>query len=766
MTLARQLTLAMVAVTLLSSAIVAAVVDYEVSDVVRPAELARLQATMGSEIAGLQAYVSNLQADVLAAARAAPASQLLSAHARGLPLPAAERERTNELFEALLFAKPNYLQLRLIAADQAGRELVRLERDRAGENLRRVPELALQAKGDRPYVRATLDHPGPDAFITAIELRQEHGQISVPHVPVLRAAVAHQDGTGARDGLTVLTVDMAPALRRMQEGLEPITHKVYLFDRGGNFMLHPEPGRAFGRDLGTGEDFQRNFPDHAELLTLTEPWIGEARDPNAQLTHTLAIPFILAGGPELVLLATGVSTAGTTELLDRAVLFAALGAGLLAALLALLISRRITRPLTQMTSLAEKYPDTQGQPLPVDATGELGVLARALARVDAQIRESNQLIQQEEARFRRVFESVPHATLIVDDAQRIVLANGRAETVFGYAREELLGSELSSLIPAAMREAHRGYFSEFLGKPASRAMAMGRAIEIRRKNGEPAHVEIGLSHITSSTGRNEVLASIVDVSNRVRSEAALRQSNRELEQFAYVASHDLQEPLRMVANYTELLARRYEGKLDEKADKYIRFAVDGARRMQKLISDLLQYSRVESQGGSFARVDLNVTVRQVLESLQVATEEAHASVQVDPLPVVIADATQMQQLFQNLLDNAIKFRGDQPPRIVVSANNNGVNDEGKDAAEQIPRDKVRIAVQDNGIGIDMQNAHRMFEMFQRGHSRDRFPGTGIGLAISKRVVERHGGNIWVEPSPTGGSTFCFTLDLAAPGRRA
>ena len=757
MTVARQLTLAMVAVTLLSSAIVAVVVDYEVSDVVRPAELARLQTSMGSEIASLQAYVSNLQSDALAAARAATASEILAAHARALPLPAADRERTADVFSALLSAKPQYLQLRLIAGDPEGRELVRIERDRAGDSVRRVPELALQAKGDRPYVRATLEQRAAEIFISAIELKQEHGQISVPHVPVLRAAVPHVSDAGVRDGLTVMTADMGPALRRLQEALDPITHELYLFDRNGNFMIHPEPGRAFGRDLGTGEDFQRSFPDHPDLRHVTKPWLGETHDPNGLLTHMLAIPFVLADGPQLVLLATGVSTARTTGMLDRTVLLAALGAGAIAALMALLISRRITRPLVQMTELAERYPESQDQPLPVDASGELGSLARALARVGTQIRERNEQIQQEEARFRRVFESVPQATLIVDEAQRIVLANARAETLFGYSREELLGSELSSLLPENVRDAHRGYFAEFLAKPASRAMAMGRAIEIRRKNGEPGHVEIGLSHFTSSSGQNEVLASIVDVSNRVRSEAALRQSNRELEQFAYVASHDLQEPLRMVANYTELLARRYEGKLDEKADKYIHFAVDGARRMQKLISDLLQYSRVESQGGSFSRVDLNVTVRQVLESLQVASEEAHATIQVDPLPIVMADATQMQQLFQNLLDNAIKFRGDNAPNIVVTANDNGVTDGGKN--------KVRISVQDNGIGIDMQNAHRMFEMFQRGHSRERFAGTGIGLAVSKRVVERHGGKIWVEPSPAGGATFCFTLNLASSGRR-
>lgn len=761
MTVARQLTLAMVILALLSSALVGALIDHELRNVVEPTELSRVQTGMGSEISILQAYAGSLHADSLSALRAAPPHELLLAHARGQPLPAADEQRTSDLYLALLSAKPSYLQLRLIAADRDGRELVRVERDRAGESLRRVPALALQAKGERPYVHAALARRDVDVYVSPIELRQEHGQVMVPHTPVLSAAVKHTEpGATEPEGLVVLNIDMSPALRRLQEALDPVTHGVYLFDRGGNFIVHPEPGRAFGRDLGTGEDFARSFPNHSALLKLNKPWRGEAKEPDGQTTHMLAIPFTLAGGPELVLLATGVSSASATSHVRRAALTAALVAGVIAVLAALLISWRITRPLAEMTELAERYPSTRDQALPVDARGELGSLARALARMDTEISACHELIRQEEQRFRRVFESVPHATLIVDREQRIVLANGRAEVVFGYTREELLGSALNILIPEAQREAHNKHFDEYFDKPTARAMAMGRAIEVRRKNGEPAHVEIGLAPMSSASGGQEVLASIVDVSNRVRSEAALRQSNRELEQFAYVASHDLQEPLRMVANYTELLARRYQGKLDEKADKYIHYAVDGARRMQKLISDLLQYSRVESQGGSFSRVDLNVTVNQVLDGLQVAIGEAQAKIEVQPLPVVVADATQMQQLFQNLLDNAIKFRGDKPPKIVVSANDNGTLDGGGG------KDKVRICVQDNGIGIDMQNAHRMFEMFQRGQSRERFAGTGIGLAVSKRVVERHGGKIWVEPAPSGGSTFCFTLDLAAPGRRA
>lgn len=757
MSVARQLTLAMVLVALLSSALASVLVDHQMRQVVGPTELSRLQTAMSSEISSLQGYVSGLHSDSLSALRAAPTDALLSAHAQDLPLPAAERQQTSDLYMALLSAKTNYLQLRLIAADREGQELVRVERERAGESLRRVPQLALQEKGDRPYVRAALAQEDSEVYVSPVELRQEHGQVTVPHTPVLRAAVRHAHAsTPTVEGLVVLSLDMGPALRRLQEALDPITHALYLFDRGGNFIIHPEPGRAFGRDLGTGEDFARSFPGHDDLLKLNRPWLGEAKEADGSTSHLLALPFTLADGPELVLLATGVSTAAALSQVHEKALMAAGLAGVLAMLAALLISRQITRPLAQISELAERYTSTPGAALPVEASGELGTMARALARMDTQLHERDALLEQEERRFHSVFESVPHATLIVNSEQRIVLANARAEAVFGYTRAELLGSELTTLIPEALREAHRKYFAEYFDKPAARAMAMGRSLEIRRKDGETAHVEIGLAPMLSANGGQEVLASIVDVSNRVRSEAALRLSNRELEQFAYVASHDLQEPLRMVANYTELLARRYEGKLDEKADKYIHYAVDGARRMQKLISDLLQYSRVESQGGSFSRVDLNVTVNQVLDGLQVAIGEASAKIEVKPLPVVLADATQMQQLFQNLLDNAIKFRGDKPPTIVVSANDNATKDGGA------AKDKVRISVQDNGIGVDMQNAHRMFEMFQRGQSRERFAGTGIGLAVSKRVIERHGGKIWVEPTPSGGSTFCFTLDLAAP----
>ena len=247
-----------------------------------------------------------------------------------------------------------------------------------------------------------------------------------------------------------------------------------------------------------------------------------------------------------------------------------------------------------------------------------------------------------------------------------------------------------------------------------------------------------------------------DVTEKRKSEEALKEtldeltrSNKELEQFAYVASHDLQEPLRMVASYLQLIARRYRERLDPDADEFIGFAVDGATRMQKMINDLLALSRVGTRGKPFLPTDSGEALANALRDLGVAIEESGATVTHDPLPTVDADESQLTLLFQNLIGNAVKFRGDRPPRIHVSARRE--------------EDGWVFAVRDNGVGIDPQYFERVFVIFQRLQAGGMSKGTGIGLAICKKIVERHGGRIWVESAPDEGATFCFTLPLTKGG---
>ena len=226
----------------------------------------------------------------------------------------------------------------------------------------------------------------------------------------------------------------------------------------------------------------------------------------------------------------------------------------------------------------------------------------------------------------------------------------------------------------------------------------------------------------------------------------LERSNAELEQFAYVASHDLKEPLRLIASYTHLLEKRYKGKLDADADEFIGYTVESAMRMQRLINDLLAYSRVSMHSKAFDKADLNEALKQALFNLQIAIEENQALITQDDLPVLNADAIQMAQLFQNLVGNALKFHGQQPPCIHISATQAG--------------EMWIIAVRDNGIGIDARFSERIFVLFQRLHDRSEYSGTGIGLAICKRIVERHQGKIWVDSEPGKGATFYFTLPAA------
>jgi PAS domain S-box-containing protein len=268
-------------------------------------------------------------------------------------------------------------------------------------------------------------------------------------------------------------------------------------------------------------------------------------------------------------------------------------------------------------------------------------------------------------------------------------------------------------------------------------------------------LELRVHERTAELARtNEELALEIAERKRAENELAIRaralaSSNAELEQFAYVASHDLQEPLRMVTSFTQLMVNRYRGNLDADADEFIEYIADGAKRMSRLINDLLEYSRVGTRGRPLLPTDCGAVFQLACKNLRVAIEETDATVTSDPLPIVLGDETQLLQLFQNLIGNALKFHGEEPPRIHL-----GVE----------PQDgKWLFRVSDNGIGIEPQYAERIFTIFQRLHSRDEYPGTGIGLAVCKKIVERHGGRIWVESGPGAGATFCFLLQASDQG---
>ena len=350
----------------------------------------------------------------------------------------------------------------------------------------------------------------------------------------------------------------------------------------------------------------------------------------------------------------------------------------------------------------------------------------------------------------RSINSATNGILIADARQPdlpTVYCNAAFEKITGYAKEEVLGQNCRFL---------QGTDHHQPGLDAIRqAIRQGTEAkaELRnyRKDGSLFWNELYIAPVKDHQDQLTHFIGIqTDISQRKHQEIELAnktrelaQSNAELQQFAYVASHDLQEPLRMVASYTQLLGKRYRGKLDQDADEFIGYAVDGATRMQRLIRDLLEYSRVGSERQSFEQTDCELVFQQAMHNLSASVRERHAEVTHDPLPTIRASPTHLIQVFQNLIGNALKFQGDAPPKIHVGA--------------QVLPDGWEFSVRDNGVGIPGDQLDRIFAIFQRLHGQSEYPGTGIGLAICKRIVGKYGGTIWVESEPGKGSTFYFTL---------
>jgi PAS domain S-box-containing protein len=364
---------------------------------------------------------------------------------------------------------------------------------------------------------------------------------------------------------------------------------------------------------------------------------------------------------------------------------------------------------------------------------------------------SGPIPDESEARLRAIFDNAVDGILTIDEAGIVTSVNPAACRMFGYVASEILGRNVTLLMPQPYRGEHDRYVADYLRTGVKKIIGIGREVVGLRKDGTQFPVDLAVSE-TVLRNRRIFTGMIRDISDRKRAEEALAKqaealarSNVELERFAYVASHDLQEPMRTVRSFAQLLQRRFADKLTDDAAEFLKYVTDGVQRMQGLINDLLTYSRVTSQGHAFAATDCNQVLQSVLQSLTATIDAQKAKVTADALPTVIADATQIGQLLQNLIANAVKFRGERAPRIHVSARH--------DQAEWV------FSVADNGIGVAPQYFERIFIIFQRLHTIEEYGGTGIGLAICKKIVERHGGRIWVESEVGKGSVFYFTIPL-------
>ena len=413
---------------------------------------------------------------------------------------------------------------------------------------------------------------------------------------------------------------------------------------------------------------------------------------------------------------------------------------LAAAVLAFALARSLTRPILALQEGVARFGRGElGVKLDDSAGDELGQLAGEFNKMAEALTEQQTHLRQRAEQF---FNISPDLLCTISSAARIQDLNPAWELTLGYASDEIKGRLFSNLIHpddwSMTQSALRRIAEEGVGHFETRC---------RHKRG---HYRWLAWVIVNSSQDQLLYAAARDITERRLAEERMRQqteelerSNRELQDFAYAASHDLQEPLQLVSNHLQLLSRRYHGQLDRDADEFIDFAMEGTDRLKILISDLLAYSKVGTSGREFAGVEMESVFGRVMETFQPAIDDCRGLITHDALPIVLGDDQQMVQVLHNLIDNSIKFRGKDSPRIHVSARQMS--------------EKWLFFVRDNGIGIDPQYTERVFVIFQRLHSRDDYPGTGIGLAISRKIIERHGGHIWVDSEPGKGATFYFTL---------
>jgi PAS domain S-box-containing protein len=409
---------------------------------------------------------------------------------------------------------------------------------------------------------------------------------------------------------------------------------------------------------------------------------------------------------------------------------------------ALCIKMLISQPLRELlTSIREIGSGNLSHRIMVKTQDEIGEVAAAFNKMSEDLSSS----YVSKTYVDNIIKSMLDSLIVVNPDGYIIKVNHSTTALLGYTKEGLIGKPFDSILVGTP-------FNELMFNDLMDDGFIGSVERTYRKK-DRSLVPI-LFSASAMYDNNERIQGIVcvatDITERKQAEQKLcktlqdlERSNKELEHFAYVASHDLQEPLRMVTSYMQLIKQRYEGKLDQNADEFIEFAVDGATRMHTMITDLLTYSRIGTRGKPFVEANCEDILKRVLSNLQIVIQNTDAVVTHDTLPLVVADKTQVTQVLQNLIANAIKFHGQKPPRVHISARDN-------------KHDWV-FSVQDNGIGIEPQYAQDIFQIFKRLHGRSEYQGTGIGLAICKKIIERHGGKIWVESTPDAGSTFFFTI---------
>ncbi len=674
------------------------------------------------------------------------------------------RDRLTIIFTQLLRAKADYLQIRFIGLADGGMELVRLDRGGPAGTIRDVPADELQPKGDTSYFRSAVRHGRNQTSLSGLDLNRERGEITDPPVPVLRASTPIYAPNGALFGIVVINKNM----QEIFTSLATVAHSgrsYYLSNNNGDYLIHPDRSKTFRFEYNEASRIQDDFPMLAGAFgrdNIVELTGMHALDDGKRLAyHLQKINYDpLTPGNLLGIMVTDDFT-DAAVVSDHVLKHAYLIIGILIVLaigLGAVFTKRLTTPFIDITHAVERFgTGSTIRNLPVNAFGEAGVLARAFQRMVAAVEEhtfklENEALERKKAELHAVaiFDNATDGIITIDKRGAVTRINPAAETMFGYAADDILGENVKLLMPPSVRDRHDGYLDNYLRTGKKTFIGTRREIVAVRNDGSAVTLELAVSE--SHSGDTITFTGIFrDISDRKQAEAALRhsheelsRSNAELERIAYVSAHDLREPIRALASCTQMLKRRVGAELDDASRELMDHIVDAARRMSDLVDDLRSFIELGRRECKLRSVDAGAAWASVVNDLKVEIERIGARVTAEALPVVRADEKMLKQMLTHLIANAIRHRcPDRPVTIHCRARKHEGNWE--------------FLISDTGPGIPAKFHQEIFVFFKRLHNDPLISGNGVGLALCKNIVDKHGGRIWVESEIGAGTTVIFTL---------
>lgn len=655
------------------------------------------------------------------------------------------KQRLQKIFKEMIDSREGYIQLRYIGLADKGRELVRV--NKTGKMIVTVLEKDLQQKGNRDYITKARDLLPGETYISTINLNKEYGKIQKPYTPVIRVVHPVFDNEGVLFGFLVLNGAYEKIISRILDKID-INSNLFIINESGDYVYSERSGfnwKLYMKELGLKEEPSPIVKKVLESSKKAATWYQNV---NGEETSAHFVKISLSETDKNRFVALALTRPKSEQ-------FAAVGkAGehaaflliiliLLVSISSIVFSYQITQPLKQITEEVKSYNlGKEILKLPVQLNNEIGELARAFDTLTTDLSAS-------EANANAVIDNSIDGIITIDEKGQILRFNPACEGIFGYKAKDVVGKNIKILMPASHAENHDSYLENYHLTGQSSIIGVNREFSGRRKDGTIFPIEISVNQM--EVAGNSYYCGIVrditernkDKDNLLRANDELQHSNAELKRFAYIASHDLQEPLRKISSFTTRLEKALEGRLDNTEQKYMDFITSGANRMRDLIQGLLEYSRVTKDELEYEETDVNQAVSNALENLSSIIEENNATVQVDDLPSVYYGKSILTQIFQNLILNAIKYRSEEEPSIRISCYRE--------------ENAWVLCIADNGMGMEEKYLDRIFEMFQRLHRKEEISGTGIGLSLCKKIIERYGGTIWVESEPGDGSSFFFTI---------